>query len=648
MYGATETHEAGLPPAPAPVECKVKFIAWPAVVGLALLGWAASHGSNLTNGALNLVRAPAKHSASSQNTPPSMVSFTTWNEYTENHSLAFSQYKWEHIVEPYRETTLVAQYHGNVSELQWHVDGYWIYTGDTAQHTFKSLGYHRVSLVAFGGGPPQNYTQDVMCKYVRRELRSLHAPDRMNFFDALETLYFTPTQEGILKYGPAYKGIEWFVREHLRGAAARDCDHWHDGAGLMVHHLSISLLLEESLQVVDKSVALPYWSYTLDQSQFQGRWRERSIIFSDDWFGPASSPGKVISKGRWAYTPVMQHAASYSDITNGYGMLRAPWNQNPSPFLSRYQYVFETESFSDLVTCGNLASCFKSGSIAKLNFCMNGGTHGPLHVMIGGVWGQRETQERVERFLALTNGTHAHDLLQLSKIMWRHGFAVSPRRCDPQSSSSSCTVQCPDEIMKGFSSYAVLTNETGILHWIDQFSDRIFFDQSDGLYHIKNYSPEEERDAWDDLVKVVCNPGHVGDVFTSAAPNDPIFWVIHTEQERFLQWRRIASAKGLRYLDETWGYEHWASPTTPASDTGVVCDWTASQESQLPTCHPGRCSGHTPYDRLNFGNFSHYGLDEHPTNEAFYEFLDPYNDKLPYAYDSFDWDHCEQQGFDVV
>ena len=85
--------------------------------------------------------------------------------------------------------------------------------------------------------------------------------------------------------------------QHLHGAAAIDCDHWHDNAGIMTHHLAFTLELEQSLQSVDASVSVPYWDYSYDAYYYNaskqtcgsdcigGDWTE-SIIWDDDWFGP--------------------------------------------------------------------------------------------------------------------------------------------------------------------------------------------------------------------------------------------------------------------------------------------------------------------------------------------------------------------------
>lgn len=38
---------------------------------------------------------------------------------------------------------------------------------------------------------------------------------------------------------------------------------------------------------------------------------------------------------------------------------------------------------------------------------------------------------------------------------------------------------------------------------------------------------------------------NVGEMYTSAAPYDPLFWVVHPTSDRLLAWRRLLSRSGL-------------------------------------------------------------------------------------------------------
>ena len=92
--------------------------------------------------------------------------------------------------------------------------------------------------------------------------------------------------------------------------------------------------------------------------------------------------------------------------------------------------------------------------------------------------------------------------------------------------------------------------------------------------------------------------GWPGEMFTSAAPQDPIFWPLHGPAERFVQWLRVWKGKGLVEFDETWSYTH----VDAASDTHVVCDWSEVEGLELPKCAKGTCPGHKSSDILPFTN----------------------------------------------
>merc|ERR1712146_601245 len=142
-------------------------------------------------------------------------------------------------------------------------------------------------------------------------------------------------------------------------------------------------------------------------------------------------------------------------------------------------------------------------------------------------------------------------------------------------------------------------------------------------------SGKTEDEVYEDAWKVLCHVGHAGEMFTSAAPYDPTFWPLHGLADRFLQYKRLEAAEGNTILDETWGYYH--EGTSP-SDTHHVCDWEGVEGMQMPTCKPGVCSGHGEFDLLPWSGFI---SDDTYTNRDFYNFMSPFNDDLPYAYDTF-------------
>ena len=77
------------------------------------------------------------------------------------------------------------------------------------------------------------------------------------------------------------------------------------------------------------------------------------------------------------------------------------------------------------------------------------------------------------------------------------------------------------------------------------------------------------------------------------------------------------------------------------------CDWsqlTSPSDLTLPTCEKGIiCEGHNAGDTINFTNF--LGQNEAYTNSAFLSFTHPWNDDLPYTYDTFDFDYCANVGY---
>ncbi|CAM9513044.1 unnamed protein product [Ectocarpus sp. 12 AP-2014] len=583
------------------------------------------------------------------------ITFQSTNGYPR----VTSSTKWDHIAEPHRSTTLTASStvgNPDADVFQWSFGDGTVLEGRTVEHTFTSVGLHDVSLMQIdvATGKVYRMSSHVMVKYVRREIRQLKDEDREAFFDALETLYRLPTPEGNAVYGDEYKGINFFVQMHLDGAGVKDCDHWHDDAGIMTHHVGYTLQFEQALQVVDPSVSIPYWEYTIESAQGLTDYGQ-SPIFAADWFGDASPDNSLhtVDKGRWAYLPVMkatvilwgwlflQDATDF--VHNPYGLLRSPWNVDGTPFVTRFNLT-NGEDTTDMVSCGSYQACFDSTTLANMNNCLNGGTHGPVHIKVGGEWNDPEED------LATKLGYTAAIPL-MTKFLWRKGYLRTPESCtaeeDGVGDSSTCRAGCPAEVYEnlGMTPYDVLMDALS-LHWITPYTDGIIvYDEAHDRFVVAGHEEDEafETKMWEKILHSLCDPGHVGELYTSSAPYDPLFWVIHPTAERFLSWRRKLATEetDVWALDETWGYSHGHV----VGETGVVCDWSGVGDDflDMPSCARGICGGHGVHDTLPF-DIKVKGETVKMTNLEWYKFIYPDNDDLPYMYNEFAWDHCAANG----
>lgn len=552
------------------------------------------------------------------------------------------EHPWEHLVEPHKTTTFEVLDPSKDEDVmyEWKIGGN-SYEGESIEHTFTEAGIsHVVELITYeGGNPVLHETSEMLCKYVRREIRNLTSHERTQFFEAMSVVYNTSTSRGKHLYGAEFKGIEYFIRKHLYGAASKDCDHWHDGAGIMSHHIGFTYEFETSLQAVRPAVSVPYWEFSLDAQMFGGDW-QNSPIFKDSWFGEPSpdNDDHALDSGRWRDLSIMTDAWDYSPITNPYGLLRSPWNTNPVPKLTRYKSINGLSMYESFPSCFDIWRCFQSLTASDMNSCLNGYTHGPVHIMIGGSWPPGTNGEQPP---IVNDFGYWKVFLLLAKNLWRHGYTECPEFCGKDTPVEFCQCKVASWAVEGQTSYDILTEKTGLMSWIDLYSEQIFWDEPTSQYVIDNYTKAETLKTWDLILASLGNPGHNGEMYTSAAPYDPLFWVLHPTADRLMQYRRYLGMNGTKAFNQTWGYSH--DPMAP-SDTGVICDWSDVQdkEHKLPVCHVGECSGHAKSDLLPFTI-----AGKTFTNGEFYQFMRPFNPNTPYMYDNFKWNHCEDYGIHI-
>lgn len=484
-----------------------------------------------------------------------------------------------------------------------------------------------VYTVTIGDDQKGNDSFEVYSRIVRRELRTLNDEDRTAYFDALSKLYKINQTEGEELYGSEWKSADWLIRLHLYGAAGYECDHWHDDAGIMNHHIGITWQMETSMRLIDNGVAAHYWDYTLDAARYGGDWQS-SEIFDPDWFGAASPDNEnhVVDVGRWNHTEILSGTAatSFSDITNPYGLLRSPWNTNKIPYLTRSNMTLGSfaDGYGTLPECSLFEEYLRPQiSLGTLLFALNGALHGPVHIMVGGHWFYNKTT-----WGELTSKLDFADaFLLLSKFLWRQGFVRCPFSCSADMEQSECVCVCPSNLTNIGSNKSAedFLNSTGIA----ELNPNPSLSSLLTTYGL----------SYDDYLDVLCHVGHPGDLFTSAAPQDPLFWPLHGNGERFLQYVRLLANSNELVLDESWDYAH--QKKLP-SDTGVVCNWTAvTSKDMMPSCFKATCIGHREEDILIFENLAGEGPY---TNREFYDLVSPLNTALPYVYDSLSyWPGCE-------
>ena len=94
--------------------------------------------------------------------------------------------------------------------------------------TLVATGTYRMTVLAVDASSEAvvaEYSADIVCKYVRRELRDLLRDDRERLLKAMEITYRVPTATGRQLYGPSYQSAGEFIRAHNSMAGKRDCDH---------------------------------------------------------------------------------------------------------------------------------------------------------------------------------------------------------------------------------------------------------------------------------------------------------------------------------------------------------------------------------------------------------------------------------------
>lgn len=130
----------------------------------------------------------------------------------------------------------------------------------------------------------------------RRNAKELSAAEKRAFTDAVLALKATPSS-----WDSTLSTYDQFVVWH-REAFACDVMSAHMGPAFFPWHRQFLLLFEEQLRVVDPSVTIPYWDWTVDRET-------DSYLWQDDFMGGDGDPDQTYAvttgpfrKGEWEVT----------------------------------------------------------------------------------------------------------------------------------------------------------------------------------------------------------------------------------------------------------------------------------------------------------------------------------------------------------
>merc|ERR1719181_2011233 len=193
-----------------------------------------------------------------------------------------------------------------------------------------------------------------------------------------------PLDEGRAKFGGKYSDATAAMRKHLARMTLDRCTPHHNGKVFFNAHAAYTLEMEQSLQLIDATIAMPYWDYTIDAKFFGDDWPS-SEVWSSDWFGTSQFPStdRVLAESRFAYLPIRTDASAVE--RNGYGRIMDRMNADGAAFVTRgARDVCGVQTKPGLPGCNSLHIALGSTTLEELDRNVEYDFHGYIHMPLGG------------------------------------------------------------------------------------------------------------------------------------------------------------------------------------------------------------------------------------------------------------------------
>eukprot|EP00638_Chattonella_subsalsa_P017377 CAMPEP_0117849150 /NCGR_PEP_ID=MMETSP0949-20121206/20920_1 /TAXON_ID=44440 /ORGANISM="Chattonella subsalsa, Strain CCMP2191" /LENGTH=569 /DNA_ID=CAMNT_0005696297 /DNA_START=291 /DNA_END=1997 /DNA_ORIENTATION=+ len=512
--------------------------------------------------------------------------------------------------------------------------------------TFKVAGtYYNIEVIE-KGGENRGFETQAICKYVRREVRDLHEEDREIYFDAMEIFHTLSLEEGQKKYGERWINHKQLTLAHsklFQNTDGFECSPWHAGPTFVTSHIAMALWQEQALQMINPTIATPYWDYIEDYETYGSN-------FTPGEFGAYQDYPWAVG-GRWKdlRTSRIEPEDNHHTQHNSYGIITDEYNNNGDSFLTRADTICNWKpQYLEMPACKDIHSVLTSFSLKSTWKYIFYDVHSlNLHNLIGGAWDcPIDVGEVIRRFGGARdeNGEFRETTKILERFLWGLQYPISsnmywldqwedpglcsaedwldqwedPGLCSAEIPFEECRYHCKDfdearidemtndEVWADIERFGVYKDFEGIVMECGQ-------DTPTPSCQFVNVTRDEDFELKRIFLKLQCSSAKISPWSSPlGSPDDPLFIPIHTYYDIFYQYLLLTKD-----------------------------DFSLAWEGDNSTCY-----GHHLMDRMPVPWFGFLGEHQNEAHNLTYTHLDllrifdPANARLPYVYAKFDWDYC--------
>ena len=379
-----------------------------------------------------------------------------------------------------------------------------------------------------------------MCKYVRRELRTLFEEDRKEVLSALKQIHSLSSEAGTTKFGTPFYNYVTLTAMHNSNTYC-----YHDGLQFLTSHPMFSLMVEKTMQNINPKLTLPYWDFLVEGKEY-GADFYKSFVYGNDYFGSVdngAADSYTMRSGSY-FTGIPHAWDADGDISgtnhNAHGGVFDGYNENANQTLKRSNEFCGLANTQTWPVPDDLFNCMVNASwLYGWDECMENNIHANFHGWHGGAWDcavDFSTEYLDDKWDGQLDKGQLGFLGPMARAAWyqyapSNNWTHCPRTfaCNSATHTGGCKCSSKLDVDK-------MTDEE-VDGWAQPFIDEVLNGQyqydkwleadSKGVWWWKNMDTERSYLFNRLMLKWGSSPGFAGAMGGGPASNDPIFWVIH-------------------------------------------------------------------------------------------------------------------------